>query len=176
MYFFIGLFIFMALVLGMNFCFLLIGGVPFHKGAEFSPVRVGQRTYTVERFAVGVSTSVFGIGWLASWFYFLISKWSSFMVQFDTLILHVSLQFIASVGLILSGVAIFKQWKRRNGIFLTSMIILFGSIGVAILVYGPRGHGESIFMYLLGMWTLVIGGFLTAGTYLLDRLIHKTNA
>lgn len=172
MYFLIGLFIFMVAVIGMNFCFLLIGGTPFHKGEEFAPVKMGKRTYTVEKFAVGVSTSVFGVCWLAAWFYFLFTGWDSFVAQFDSLILHVVLQFIASIGLIVSGVGIFRQWKRSKGIFLTGMITLFVSVGIAVAIYGPRGHGDPIFMYLLGMWTLVVGGFLTAGTYLLDRLLH----
>lgn len=70
MYFLIGLFIFTVAVIGMNFCFLLIGGTPFHKGEEFAPVKLGKKTYTVERFAVAVSTSVFGASWLVAWFYF----------------------------------------------------------------------------------------------------------
>lgn len=66
MYFLIELLIFNMLVLGANFCFLLVEGKPFHKGKEFAPVHAGRRTYTAERFAVGVSTSVIGVSWLAA--------------------------------------------------------------------------------------------------------------
>lgn len=173
MYFLIGLFIFIILVIGMNFCFLLIGGVPFHKGKEFAKVKMGMKSFTVERFAVGVSTSVFGFGWLVGWIYFLISGWDSFVVQIDALISHVLLQLVASVSLIVSGIGIFKQWKRSNGIFLTSMGILFGSVGISLIAYGPRGHGEPLFMYLFAVWTLVVGGFLTIAAYLLDKLVHE---
>lgn len=172
MYFLIGLFIFMVAIIGMNFCFLLIGGTPFHKGEEFAPVKMGKRTYTVERFAVGVSTSVFGVSWLAAWLYFLFTGWDSFVAQFDSLILHVALQFIASIGLIVSGVGIFRQWKRSERIFFTGMITLLVSVGIMFAIYGPRGHGDRTIMYLLGMWTLVVGGFLTTATYLLDRLVN----
>lgn len=173
MYFLIGLFIFTVAVIGMNFCFLLIGGTPFHKGEEFAPVKLGKKTYTVERFAVAVSTSVFGASWLVAWFYFLFTGWDSFVSQFDSLIFHVVLQLIASLALIFAGVGLFKKWKRRKGIFLIGMAALFVSVIIAMVVYGARGHGEPIFMYLLGAWTLVVGGFLTVATYLLDRLLHE---
>ena len=174
MYFLIVLLIFTTLIIGANFCFLLIGGTPFHKGGEFAPVKMGQRTYSVGRFAVGVSTSVFGASWLVAWLYFLFTGWDSFISQFGTLVLHVALQFISAIGLSIAGVGIFLQWKRSNGIFLTSMATLLGSTGVAILVYGPRGHGVSIFMYLFGAWTLVVGGFFTVAVYLVDRLKNES--
>jgi hypothetical protein len=175
MYFLIGLIIFNVLVLGANFCFLLIGGTPWHKGDEFSPVHMGKRTFTVERFAVGVSTSVFGISWLFAWAYFLIVGWDSFMAQFNSLFLHVALQFVASAGLMLAGVSIFRQWERSKGIFLTSMGLLVGSIVLAIAVYGPQGHGSQMFMYLIGAWTLVVGGYFTTAVYLLDRLVQNSD-
>jgi hypothetical protein len=172
MYFLMGLFIVTVAVIGMNFCFLLIGGTPFHKGEEFGPVKVGKRSYTVERFAVAVSTGVFGASWLIAWFYFLATGWDSFVSQFDSLIFHVVLQLIASLALIVASIGLFRQWRRRKGIFLTGMGALFVSVGTAIYIYGPRGHGDPVFMYLLGAWTLVVGGFLTTATYLLDRLLH----
>lgn len=172
MYFIIGLIIFTTLVIGMNFCFLLIGGTPFHKGPEFAPVRMGGRTYTVERFAVGVSTIVFGAVWLVAWSYFLITGWNPFLAQFSTLIWHVAFQFAASIALIFSGIGIFRQWKKSNGVFWVGISTLVGSVMFSIIVYGPRGHGDPVFMYLFAVWTLVVGGFLTAATYLLDRLVH----
>jgi hypothetical protein len=156
----------------MNFCFLLIGGTPFHKGAEGASVTVGKRAYTVERFVVAVSTSVFGIVWLAAWIYFLVSGWNSFIAQFSSLIVHVVLQLVVALALVIAGLGIFRQWKRSKGVFLISMVLLVGSVGLAIVVYGPRGHGDPIFMYLFGVWTFVVGGFLTTATYLLDRLLQ----
>jgi hypothetical protein len=156
----------------MNFCFLLVGGTPFYRSKEFAPIEMGKKTYTVENFTVAVSTSVFGVSWLVAWLYFLTTNWDSFISQFDSLILHVVLQFITSIALIVSGIGLFKQWKRSKGIFLTAMITLFASVGIALTSYGPRGHGEPTLMYLLGICTLVVGGFLTAGTYLLDGLVH----
>lgn len=173
MYFLMVLFIITVGVIGMNFCFLLIGGTPFHKGEEFAPVKMGRRTYTVERFAVGVSTSVFGVTWLLAWIYFMITGWDSFIAQIGPLFFHISMQLIASIALTISGVAIFRQWKNTNALFFGGMMVLFVSVASAILVYGPRGHGEPMFMYLLGMWTLVVGGFLTTAAYLLDRLHDK---
>ncbi len=145
MYFLIGLFIFMTLVIGANFIFLLIGGTPFHKGAEREPVHAGRRTYTVEKFAVGVSTGAFGICWLVAWAYFLITGWASFIAQFDSLILHVALQLFASLGLLVASVGIFWQWKRSKAIFLMSMATLVLSLIIAIFIYGPRGHGDPMF-------------------------------
>lgn len=173
MNFLIGLIIFNVLVLGANFCFLLIGGTPWHKGEESASVHLGKRTFTVERFSIGVTTSVLGISWLAAWVYFMIVGWDSFLTKFDTLIFHVALQFLASIGLIISGVATFRQWKLSKGIFLSSMGLLTGSIFIAIAIYGPRGHGNPVFMYLIGAWTLIVGGYLTTATYLLGRLVHK---
>lgn len=172
MYFLIGLLIFNMLVLGANFCFLLIGGTPFHKGPEFAPVHLGRKSYTVERFTVAVSVSVLGVSWLAAWTYFMIVRWDSFIIQFDALLLHVALQLLSAVGLITAGVAIFRKWRRFRGIFLTSISVLVGSIGIALVIYGPRGHGDPIFMYLFGMWTLVIGGVFTTAVYFFDRLVH----
>jgi hypothetical protein len=172
--FMVGLLILNVLVLGANFCFLLIGGTPWQKGEEFAPIHFGKRTYTVERFAVGVSTSVFGASWLIIWFYFLIVGWDSFMAQFSSLVFHVGLQLIASIGLIAAGIAIFKQSKRNKGIFLMSMGTLVISILYAIFMYGPRGHGQPEFMYVVGALTLVVGGFLTTGIYFLDRFVRDS--
>jgi hypothetical protein len=174
MYFLIGLLIFTTLIIGVNFCFLLIGGTPFHKGEEFAPVHLGRRTYTVERFAVGVSTATFGLAWLVAWAYFLVTGWESFMSQFSSLIIHVVLQFLAAVGLLIAGIGIFRQNKHSTGIFSISMVLLVGSLFVAIVFYGPRGHGEPVFMYLFGFWTLVVGGFFTTVVFLLEKLL-KTN-
>jgi len=173
MYFLIGLLIFTTLVIGLNFCFLLIGGTPFHKGKEFAPVRMGGRTFTVERFAVGVSTSVFGVSWLVAWTYFLLTQWGSFVAQFQVLALHVGLQFAAGVGLLFAGIAIFKQWKKSNQVFFVSMAILVGSILVALGLHGPTGHGDPVFMYLFAAWTLVVGGIFTMAVFLLDQMLHK---
>lgn len=173
MYFVFGLIIFMMLVFGINFCFVLIGGTPFHKGQEFEPVTKGKRTYTVQRFAVAVLTSTFGAVWLAAWLYFIVTGWDSFVPHFNSLLLHVALQFVASIALIVAGFATFRQWKRSTDLFLSSMGILVGSILIAIAMYGPRGHGEPLFMYLLGAWTLIMGGFLTTAIFLLDRLLNN---
>ena len=173
MYFLIGLFILTTLILGINFCFLLVGGTPFDKGEESAPVMIGHRKYSVGRFAVGVSTSVFGASWLVAWSYFLLTGWDSFVAQFADLITHVVLQFLSSLGLLVAGIGIFKQWKRSKGIFLISMATMMASIGVSIVVYGPRGHGDPIFMYLLGAWTVVVGGFFTVIVYFIDRLKNE---
>ncbi len=173
MSFLIGLLIFNMIVLGANFCFLLIGGPPLRKSAEHAPLRVGNKTYSVEMFAVGVSVSALGGSWLIAWLYFLITGWSSFLAQASSLYLHVLAQLIASLTMILSGVAIFKKWRRFKGIFLISIAVLVASIGLAIVVYGPRGHGEPLFMYLFGAWTFIAGGLLTTAVYFFDRVINE---
>lgn len=116
--------------------------------------------------------TVLGISWLSTWIYFMIDRWGSFVAQWESLLLHVVLQLFSSLGLIVAGFAIFKQWKSFRTFFLASIVLLVGSIGVSIAVYGPRGHGEPIFMYLFGLWTLVIGGVFTTAVYFLDQLIH----
>lgn len=172
MTFLYGLLIFNMLVLGANFCFLLIGGYPFRRGKEHAPVHFGHKTFSVELFAVGISVSVLGLSWLVAWVYFLVQGWDSFVAQFNFLLLHVVLQFLSAVALMVAGIAIFRKWRRFKGIFLTSMATLIGSIFLALLVYGPTGHGESVFMYLFGVWTLVVGGVFTTAVYFLDRLLH----
>lgn len=173
MYFLIGLFIFTALVIGVNFCFLLIGGTPFQKGEEFAPVKMGRQTYTVERFAVAVSTSAFGVSWLLAWVYFLSAGWESFNNQLSSLLFHVVLQLVAALALLVAGIGLFRQWKSSKYLFMTAMGVLLGSVVIAIAVYGPQGHGDPIFMYLFSAWTFVVGGFLTVATYLLDKLTHQ---
>lgn len=169
----IGLMIVNVLVLGGNFCLLLVGGLPSKSKKEFSPVKMGSRTYSVERFAVGISTSTLGLTWLVAWIYFMTTRWDQFMAQAGALWPHVTLQLFASLGLIVAGYAIFKQWRRYKGIFLTSMGLLVGSLIIAMSMYGPQGHGSMTFMFLLGAWTLVIGGVFTTATFLLDRLVHE---
>lgn len=173
MNFFLGLILFNVIILGLNFCFLLIGGIPFRRGAESSPVHWGNRTFNVERFSVGVTTSVLGFSWLLAWFYFLLVGWESFMAQFQSLIVHVTLQLAAALGLVIAGVGIFWQWKHYNRVFLASMGVFMGSTVWAILVFGPQGHGSPLFMTLLTALTFAVGGFLTTATYLLDRVVHE---
>ncbi len=170
----IGIIIFNTLVLGINFCFLLVGGPPWHKGPEFEPVKMGKRTYSVERFTVGVSISVLGASWLAAWVYFMIASEQSLAVLLSNHFLHIFLQLVASISMITAGIGIFRQWNRNKGIFLMSMGIFVGSTLFAIFLYGPVGHNTSpMFMYLLAIWTLVFGGIFTTATYLLGRLIHN---
>lgn len=173
MNFIIGLIIFNVLVLGANFCFLLSGGPPWRKGEEYEPIRMGGKSFSVEKFAVGVSTSVIGFSWLVAWGYFLAVGWNSFLAQIETLWFHVATQFLASAGLVVAGYAIFRQWKRSTGIFLASMGLLVASVLIALVIYGPRGHGNPAFMYMVGMWTLVVGGYLTTATFLLDKLVEQ---
>lgn len=172
MYFLMGLMIVTMLVVGANFCVLLIGGHPFRQAKESAPIGIGNKSYSVERFAIGVSTSVFGISWIVAWAYFLSTGWSAFSSNFGFLFWHVLLQFLAALGLLLSGIGIFKKWKRSTGLFLGSMGLLVFSVGVAIAIYGPSGHGEPVFMYLFGMWTMVVGGVFTTAVLLLEKLVR----
>jgi hypothetical protein len=171
---FVGVMIFNMLVLGMNFCFLLVGGTPWHKGPEFEPVKLGKRTYTIERFTVGVSVTTLGISWFIAWFYFVLSSDKSISVLLSSHFLHISLQFATSIIMIVAGIGIFKQWSKNKGIFLTSMSLFVGSTLFSLFNYGFVGHGNitPVFMYLLTIWTLVFGGFLTMAVYLLGRMIH----
>jgi hypothetical protein len=172
MSFFMGLMIINFLVLGANFCFLLVGGTPWKKGEETDPVQLGRRSYSVEIFSVGVTTSVLGVSWLVAWFYFLSTGWDSFIGQVNSLLLHVILQLAAALGLILAGVAIFRKWKSFKPIFFTSMGVLVGSLLMSLFFYGARGHGEPVFMYLIAAWTFAIGGILIIAVLLLDRMVH----
>jgi len=173
MKFIIGLFIFNALVLGLNFAILLTGGIPRNKGEKFDRIMIGKKIYTVERFAVGVSTSVLGTSLLLAWIYFMLIGRQSFIAQFNQLIIHVTLQLITSLSMIVAGVGIFAQWRRNKGIFLASTALLSISMIEAIVYYGPRGHGNPMVMYMIGMLTLVVGGGYTMAAYLLGRLIHN---
>ncbi|MGE4133853.1 MAG: hypothetical protein AB7F86_19610 [Bdellovibrionales bacterium] len=173
MYFLIGLMIVTVLIIGANFCILLSGGIPFRGTAEFAPVKIGSRSYSVERFVMGTSTSVFGISWLVAWAYFLSVGWSSFTSNMGFLFWHVILQFLAASGLLVAGIGIFKQWRRSTGLFLGSMGLLVFSVGVAIVIYGPVGHGEPVFMYLFGIWTFVVGGIFTTAVLIFDRLANE---
>jgi hypothetical protein len=53
------------------------------------------------------------------------------------------------------------------------MIMLFASVGIAITIYGSSGHDEPILTYLLGIGTLVVGGFPTVAAYLLNGLVDE---
>ena len=160
------------LVLGANFCFLIIGGTPLKKEGEQERIHMGHKTYSPQRFAVGVSILVLGVSWLAAWFYFLISGWNSFLASLSSLLPHVSLQFISSILLIIAGIGVFKKWKHNRGFMLSSIGVLLFSIIIAITMYGPEGHGSPMFMYLFAIWTFVVGGVFTTGTYFLDRLVN----
>jgi hypothetical protein len=173
MYFLVGLMIVTMLVMGANFCILLSGGIPFRRGTEFGPIGIGGKSYSVERFVMGMSTSVFGLSWFAAWGYFLLVGWSSFASNWSFLIWHVALQLLAAAGLLAAGIGIFKKWKRSTGLFLASMGLLLFSVGVAIVIYGPRGHGEPVFMYLFGIWTLIVGGVFTTAVLIFDKLANE---
>ncbi len=173
MYFLIGLMIVTVLIIGANFCLLLSGGGPFRRSKEFAPIGIGNRTYSIERFVMGVSTSAFGLSWLVAWFYFLSVGWTAFTANMSFLLWHVILQFLAATGLLVAGIGIFRNWKRSTGLFIGSMGLLVVSVGVAIVVYGPQGHGEPMFMYLFGVWTFVVGGVFTTAVLIFDRLANE---
>ena len=172
MAFLIGVMLFMILVVGLDFSVLLIGGIPFKSGAEFDRIHIGRRAYTVPRFVMGVSTTALGLCWLVVWGYFLIRGWDSFTFQFNFLIYHVLLQLFVSVLLLLSGIAIFRKWPRRIGLFLTTMGVLLVSVVMALRVYGPTGHGSPFFMYVFGVWSLAIAALLGAAAFLFEKLIY----
>lgn len=161
--------------MGLNFCFLLIGGTPFQKSKEeFPTITAGKRKFSVERFTVGVATIAFGFGLTVAWIYFMILGWDSFITQASILLPHVLTQLFAGIALFTAGLGIFRQWRRSNGIFWTAMGLLLLSLVLAFLLYGPRGHGEPTFMYLFGAWIFVIGGFFTTAVFLLDRIKNDT--
>ena len=171
--FLFSLLVIISLILAANFCFLLIGRPFWQKGGEFKPIKLGQKSFTSEKFAVGVSTGVIGLGWLVAWFYFMFIQGESFVNHFRSLWFHVLLQLVASVALIVASVAIFLKWPNRKKLFFVAMGTLVASIFIALVTYGPRGHGEPIFMYLIGVWTLVVGVAFTAGVYFFDYLVHE---
>ena len=178
MYFLIGLLIFNMLVFGINFCFLIIGGTPFKtKGESLEQddelIHAGNKTYTAQRFSVGVSILVLGFSWFVAWLYFLITGWESFLANMSSLMPHVLLHLISSALLVIAGIAVFKKWKRNKGIMLFSVGVLLFNIIISITIYGPEGHGNALFMYLFAMWTFIVGGVFTTGTYFLDRLVHE---
>ena len=167
-----GLFIIMALILGANFCFLLIGDNPFQKNHKIDTQKIVRLSYSVEKFTVGITTIVFGLSSLALWVYFLIVGRESFYTQNSLLISHIGLQFISVIVLIFSGIGIMRNWKKSKAVFLISMAVLFMSIGISVYIFGPSEQSEPLFMYLLSLLILVIGGFLTLGTYFFDKFIY----
>lgn len=173
MSFFIVLFIFLAVLLGANFCILLAGGIPFKKGVDFKILKFGKRYYSDEMFAIGVSIFVFGAGWLSTLIYLLATGWDAMANHLDSIIVHVVLQFASAVALVISGVAIFAKWKRRKELFLTSAVILFGSLAISLFAVGPKGNDDATFLYHFGLLSFVAAGFLSVGTFLLDRVVKS---
>jgi hypothetical protein len=173
MNFVVGLIIFNMLVLGINFCFLLIGG-PWQKGENFQNVKVAKKVYTIERFTVGVSISILGLSYLVVWLYFMFAAAESFSFLLNRHFVHILLQLIASLTMIIAGVGIFRQWRRNKAIFLTSVTILMLSTIFALSFYGPSGHAvPSELMVAFSLWVFIFGGILTTATYFLGRLIHN---
>lgn len=173
MYFLSGLFIIACLVLGASFCVLLITGTPFRNEREFGSLLTGHKTYTVERFTVGISTSILGTAWLVAWIYILSQPWAPLKVEFEPLSLAILSQIVASVGLLVAGVGIFRKWRRRKGIYLASMVLMISSILISALIYVPVQSPRSDLIYFFGVLTLVIGGFFTAAVYFVDRFNHN---
>lgn len=173
MYFLSALFIIASLIIGVSFCILLITGTPFRSGKEFELIRSGHKAYTVERFTVGISTSVLGISWLIAWIYVLSQPWAPFKIEFEALSLAILTQLVASVGLLVAGVGIFRRWRKRKGIYLTSLVLMISSILISSLIYVPSQSPRSDLIYFFGGLTLVIGGFFTAAVYFVDRFNHN---
>lgn len=173
--FLIGTMIFMSLVLGAAFCFLLAGEASAVKRSELSPARVPRkrRSFSKERLTLGASTSLLGICWLTAVTYFLTIRWESFLAQFDSLIVHVSLQFLTSLALVAAGISAFGYMRGFKTVYFSSMALLVGSSLLALGVQGPIGHGTSTFMYLFTAWVLGIGAVFTTGAFLLDRKIRS---
>ena len=171
MNFLVGLLIFNMLVLGLNFCFLLIGGISDRTNEEFPHVILKSRDFTVEKFSLGVLTATLGLSWLAAWLYFIITGWESFLEEVLMLSWHVGLQFVVGVSLTLSGVGVFLQWKRSSALLITSTVLLVLGTVLPLIIFGPSGHGGPTFMYLFSIWTLVIGGFFALAIFILDRYL-----
>ncbi len=173
MYFLMGLFALTVLIIGINYCVLLIGGVPFQSGAEFKNIKFGHKTYTVERLTVIVSSFIFGLSGFFVWTHFLFTKWDSIFYIDRSLILLIALHYVASIALVTSSIGLTLQWRIRTKMFWISMGALLTSCLGLILALSCHGERcEPMFLYLFSASALVIGGFLATVTYLLDGWLH----
>ncbi len=168
MEFYLGLFILSMTFLGMNFCFVLVGGLPWHKGEEFEPVKIGKKSFTVEMFAVGTSIFVLGATGMAAWLHMGFFEGKEFLTVFYEYPLYMSLQFMTAVAMMSAGVGIFRQCKRYKGIFLTSIGILMFGMFVAFL---SGGHRPPAPMMLVAICTLIVGTFFTTVLYTIGRFL-----
>lgn len=160
---------FMIIIVFINFVFLLVGSrSKMRKQTEEVLIRIGSSSYSLEKFVIGVSTSVFGIVWFFAWMYFLSNNWNSFWSQRSWLSLHVALQLLTSIILFFSGVSVFREWKGSRGLFLFGMLLLIGSVAIALLIYSSHASEGQLYMYLLAGLTLVLFAFLILAFRILD--------
>ena len=127
MYFLIFLMIVGLGVLGGVFCMTLIGAAPWSRKKTRSPTQFLGKTLSPQELAIGTNHIVLGSLWLALWGYSLALKFDPFAVEFAPSTFEVVLQFVTSVVLFISGIAVIVQSARWRRFYTFGVLSIVGT-------------------------------------------------
>lgn len=175
MYFLVSLIVISVFLFGAVFAVSFVGGPPWSKSRELSPVKVSGHFLPIEVVSIGLTLLILGTVWTTAWFYFLFSGWSSFLYQSPGIIVHAGVQLMTAASFFVAAIGILRAWPKWRGVYLFNVFFLLASTSISMLIYGPRGHGNVAVMTGIGIVSFVIGGYLTFALYVLNQALEREN-
>lgn len=151
----------------INITGVLIGGlmaIIFTVYLTFSVVKKKPRigAHGVRMFA-GTFALVLGAIMAIAWFYWMISRWTSFESQASTLLAHVLTEGSSALLLIISGVGMMRGWPSGPSLYLIANGLLMFTTLHALLSYGAKGH--PLLMNGVAIVLTIISGYMMALVY-----------
>jgi hypothetical protein len=112
-----------------------------------------QRLAGIISFAVGVIMT-------GAWVYLIAIGWNSFLTRFSTIWFHVFTEMVSSVSMLISGIAMYRNWSRGPALYMISNALLLFTTLFAFMSHGTQGH--PYIMNGVSMIVLVVSVYMVA--------------
>jgi hypothetical protein len=166
MYFIVGLFLISFLLNSMNLCVFLTDAP-----SGSAPILIGGQAYSRERLTTALLIGLFGATWLIGWTYLfsigvISAHWTTSFIERSVV------ELISVVAMFVSAVALFYNWPKAKLLFLLAMVLIAGSMAPTMIHFKAL-EGESIALFLAGVWIFLAGSFLAIPVYFLDNVFEN---
>lgn len=140
---------------------------------QSSDIQIRGIDIILEKFLAGILIFFMGSISLASWVYFFIQGYHSFLLRWQFLLPHVLMQLAASLSMLLAGHSIFGGWHKQRMIFFLSLGFTLLVSLVSLLSHGREMH--RVDMHIFSTVIQVIGALFAAVIFLIPDVFPSAS-
>jgi hypothetical protein len=142
----------LGVFLSVIFVVYLVFSLAEGKGQK--KIGAGQKFAGLVSFAIGVMMA-------GAWVYLIVNAWDSFQTRLPVIWFHVVTEMISFVSILISGIAMFRNWSRGPALYLISNALFLLTTLFALLNHGTEGHtflmnGVSVVAVIVSVYMVAL--------------------